>query len=118
MHHWTYTTGLILTSILCSVIFLMLITYFYDFKSFLSANLSNQNEKSIITTKILLNLFLLSIYLFKEVELYDDAENDVAFASTTTGELKEYLENNPGDSDVLIGLENFRRRNTVNKKVD
>jgi len=34
--------------------------------------------------------------------------------------LKEFLDNNqaPDDSDVIIGLENFRRRNTVDKKVD
>ena len=53
---------------------------------------------------------------FKQVKLYDDT---VAFASTTS-ELKEFLDNNqaPDDSDVIIGLENFRRRNTVDKKVD
>lgn len=98
MYHWSYTTGFVLTSLLCFLIFLMLITYFYDLRSFIRANLSNHDDK---------------------IKLYDDAMNDIAFASTAS-ELKEFLDNNqaPDDSDVIIGLENFRRRKTVDKKVD
>ena len=46
MYNWCYTTGFVIVSLLVLFIFLILVTYFYDFKAFIQANITNEVEKS------------------------------------------------------------------------